>query len=814
MTSQHIELPAFSTRVFRRIGSAAGLSLLLLLVCLGSVAYGLTLVVRGLSLELALALAGAGLGTGWLLARSPLKAIGSASLAALLGITSLFLHLGGLLPDLFNLLQHIHQLGVGLVRDPFNGDRRLNQARSALEAGGDLWGKLTVILTRLSDFIAGWASANPSYDPLATVLLWGLALWGASVWAAWAVRRQARPLAAVTPGGVLLAASLSYSRADGTALLFLLGSALLLVALVQHLSHQRRWETEGTDYSEELSLDIAMVAIPMAVMILAAAAFAPNISPRRISQMVQEAVRIPHAEVGELGDSLGLRRQPLDSSLFEGWRSPGMPRNHLIGSGPELSQEVVLEIQPPQIQISPEDQEPGWVETTRLHYWRSRTYDRYTGYGWMTGSPETIAYQAGVLALPPGFPENQDLAAAQPGQVIMMQEIQVFGAQNSLYVAGMILAADQDYQVAWRRSTASAGPDIFGGSIANSPYRVRSSVTIPNPDQLRAASGDYPQIIRERYLPLPEGIPQRVLALALQLTATQPNPFDRALAIESYLRRFPYTLDVPLPPPGADAVDYFLFDLQQGYCDYYATAMVVLARAAGIPARLVIGYAGGSYDFERGVTVVTAADAHSWAELYFTRTGWVEFEPTSGRPGLDSPAEAASPTLTLLEEESFPTPHPRPASWTWLLGLCALLGILVLALITWQWADSRRLKGLPPGAVVMQLYQRFHQLGKSITASPLAGETPYEFAARFSTVMQRLAASKRWGKRLAISSAQVDRLTDLYTWTVYSPHHPSQADRKTAIQVWQQMRWRLWLLRLSTRWISPSRRFTNQTGLN
>jgi hypothetical protein len=611
-----------------------------------------------------------------------------------------------------------------------------------------------VILARLADFIVGWASGNPSYDPLATVLLWGLAMWGVSVWAAWAVRRQARPLAAVTPGGVLLAAGLSYSRADGTALLFLLGSALLLVALVQHLTRQRRWETEGTDYSEELSLDIAMVAIPMAVMILAAAAFAPNISPRRISQMVQEAVRIPHAEVGELGDSLGLRRQSLDSSLFEAWRSPGMPRNHLIGSGPELSQEIVLEIQPPQVQISPQDQETGRVETARLHYWRSRTYDIYSGYGWMTGRPETIAYQAGELARPPGFPESQNLTAAQTGQVIMMQEIQVFGAQDSLYVAGMILAADQDYQVAWRRSTASAGADIFGGSIATSPYRVRSSVTLPDPERLRAASGDYPQVIRERYLTLPEGIPQRVLALALQLTATQPNPFDRALAIEGYLRRFPYTLDVPLPPPGADAVDYFLFDLQQGYCDYYATAMVVLARAAGIPARLVIGYAGGSYDFERGVTVVTAADAHSWAELYFTGTGWVEFEPTGGRPDLDSAAEAAPATLTVLEEEPFPTAYPRPASWTWLLGLCALLGLLVLALIAWQWMDDRRLKALPAGPAVLQLYRRFYRLGQSITANPITGETPYEFAARFSTVMQRLAASKRWGKRLAVSTTR------------------------------------------------------------
>jgi transglutaminase-like putative cysteine protease len=804
MNSQRIERASLATLVLGRIGAATGLSLLLLLVSLNSVAYGLTLVVRGLSLDLALGLASAGLGAGWLLARSRLKAGWSAGLAALLGMASLLLHLGGLFPDLFILLKSMNQLGVGLIRDPLNDYRHLNQAKSTLEVWGDLWDKLSVILARLSTFIAGWASGNPSYDPLVTILLWSLALWGAAVWAAWAVRRQSRSLAAVAPGGILLAASLGYARANPSALLFLLGSALLLIILVQHLSRQRRWDEEGTDYSEELSLDIAMIAIPMAAMIVSVAAFAPNVSPRRISQMVQEALRVPQTQLAELGDSLGLRRQTLDSSLYEDWRNPGMPRSHLIGYGPELSQEVMLEIQPTQIQILPEAYNNAPFKTARLNYWRSRTYDIYTGHGWMTGRPETIAYRAGELARPPGSSENQNLAATGQSQAIVIQEIKIFGAQDPLYVAGTILTADQDYQIAWRRSAPSAGPDIFGGSIAESRYRVRSLVTIPDQDQLRVAGSDYPQGIRERYLTLPESIPQRVHALALQLTATQSNPYDRALAIESYLRSFPYALDVPLPPPSADAVDYFLFDLQQGYCDYYATAMVVLARAAGIPARLVMGYAGGSYDIDRDVTVVTEADAHSWVEVYFTEIGWVEFEPTGGRPGLDSPEHGAPAALSVLEEEPFPTSYPSQAAWIWLLGLCALPGIIVLSFIAWQWVDGWRLKALPAGAVVTQIYWRFYKLGKLITASPVAGETPYEFAARFASVMEQLTTSKRWGKQLVVSTAQVDHLTDLYTWTVYSPHPTSQADQKTAIQVWQQMRWRLWVLRFSARLISKN----------
>ena len=147
---------------------------------------------------------------------------------------------------------------------------------------------------------------------------------------------------------------------------------------------------------------------------------------------------------------------------------------------------------------------------------------------------------------------------------------------------------------------------------------------------------------RQRYLALPPGVPDRVRALAIELTAPERTPYDRARAIESYLRTFPYTLDVPRPPVGRDVVDYFLFDLKKGYCDYYASSMVVLARAAGIPARLVIGYANGTYNLNSKRFVVTEADAHSWVEVYFPGIGWVTFEPTSGRPPLNR-ADAALP---------------------------------------------------------------------------------------------------------------------------------------------------------------------------
>jgi hypothetical protein len=125
--------------------------------------------------------------------------------------------------------------------------------------------------------------------------------------------------------------------------------------------------------------------------------------------------------------------------------------------------------------------------------------------------------------------------------------------------------------------------------------------------------------IRNRY-PLCHSIPPRVMMLAREITAAATTPYDRARAIESYLRAFPYTLDLPAPPPQRDVADYFLFDLQKGYCDYYATAMVVMARAADLPARLGTGYAEGRYDINTARYTITEADAHSWVEVSSRRT--------------------------------------------------------------------------------------------------------------------------------------------------------------------------------------------------
>ncbi|MBR1559429.1 MAG: DUF4129 domain-containing protein [Clostridia bacterium] len=131
---------------------------------------------------------------------------------------------------------------------------------------------------------------------------------------------------------------------------------------------------------------------------------------------------------------------------------------------------------------------------------------------------------------------------------------------------------------------------------------------------------------------LPEGVERGLYDLTLQETATANNAYDRAMAIAGYLRRnMRYKLDVVYPPAGRDFASWFVLESKEGYCSYFATAMAVMGRLAGLPTRYVEGYyARMGPD---GTATLTGMDAHAWAEVYFKGLGWVAFDATNGGPG-------------------------------------------------------------------------------------------------------------------------------------------------------------------------------------
>ncbi len=162
-------------------------------------------------------------------------------------------------------------------------------------------------------------------------------------------------------------------------------------------------------------------------------------------------------------------------------------------------------------------------------------------------------------------------------------------------------------------------------------YDVVSEIGLPSPQALRRAPTTYPEDIRLVYLRLPDLNP-KIAELARQITSTASNNYDRAAAIQNYLRdNFRYTLDPPFIE-SEDPIGSFLFKSKSGYCEYFAASMTVMLRTLSIPSRLVNGFQTGFYNRIGRDFVVRARDAHSWVEVYFPNYGWITFDPTPADP--------------------------------------------------------------------------------------------------------------------------------------------------------------------------------------
>ncbi len=150
--------------------------------------------------------------------------------------------------------------------------------------------------------------------------------------------------------------------------------------------------------------------------------------------------------------------------------------------------------------------------------------------------------------------------------------------------------------------------------------------------KFRAASTEYPSNITSTYLQLPAALDPRITELANQTTRNARTPFDKALAIENLLRnRYAYTLNLT-GKPGDDPLAHFLFETRAGHCEYFASAMTIMLRTLGIPAREVNGFLPGEYNDLGGDYIIRASDAHSWVEVYFPGMDWEVFDPTPAGP--------------------------------------------------------------------------------------------------------------------------------------------------------------------------------------
>lgn len=363
------------------------------------------------------------------------------------------------------------------------------------------------------------------------------------------------------------------------------------------------------------------------------------------------------------------------------------------------------------------------------------------------------------------------------------------GQAESLIVSGQLAVYDDVEAVFSQASVA-----------ADDVYEVTGLASTASPDDLRGASTDYPTWVTDRYLQLPDTITDRTRALANELVASQPTVFDAASAVEQYVRTtIAYSEDIEAPPDGQDVVDYVLFDSQEGYCEYYASAMAVLLRAEGIPTRVVGGYYPAPYDADEGGNLYREKNAHLWVEVFFPEFGWIPFEPTANRDELqygdftppDAQAEPTPiPTPVPTPEPAVATPTPaeqqapppttpsgpgellsnpaRIAGWVGIALLIALLGGTIAAAVAWFGG----FRGLSP---VSGMYARALKAGNWLGVPPAASLTPHEFA-------------ERVGRAAPSAQGPVRTVSEIYTQELYGNTRPDANQLQRARSAWNELR--------------------------
>lgn len=277
-------------------------------------------------------------------------------------------------------------------------------------------------------------------------------------------------------------------------------------------------------------------------------------------------------------------------------------------------------------------------------YWRGESKSIYTGRGWkssrltierveLTGSlqPKRAEVSSGWSE---PFQQTVIWKSFRPEYPLLFggipDRITSWSPQADEREAGYTIPSFVRYDSSSGRYSTDV--DVASGQAASLPlsYQYDTRVFRFNAELLRSSvEGNWPAEIHQSGLQLPDTLPDRVRELGKRIAAGVHNQYDRVRRVQQFLQQaYTYTkLNTTVPPVGRDFVDYFLFNSRQGYCNHFSTAMAVLLRAQGIPARWVKGFAPGGA-VSPGRYTVRGTDAHAWVEVYFASVGWVPFEAT------------------------------------------------------------------------------------------------------------------------------------------------------------------------------------------
>ncbi len=630
------------------------------------------------------------------------------------------------------------------------------------------------VIARLLLWARTVIQGSQSSDSLIFVADVTFLLWWLSVSATEHLIRARRVWGVILTVGALHFLNAHYAPTDLTGFVILYLASALLLLVGHHLDEQiRRWELTRVGYSPDVVMDYLRYGALLTTILLFLAWTLPPFNARAaVDRWFAPTQRPWHTLQEEWTRMFGALRSGAPVQTM-----PVFARGFDFQGAPHLYDTPYFR-----------------VHAARGRYWRSAVYDVYRGNGWDSTLGTEHTLPAGTSLPDPGRKHTQVLTQT----ITPLQEgmVSLIAAPNpvqfSIPVQTYLFDAPdgaQEILLAYARHPLRRGES----------YTVRSVISLATAEELRRARGEYPSWLYQHFTQLPDTLPHRVVDLARALTSGLETPYDRVRALEQYLRTLSYNEDIPAPPPSVDAVDWFLFQQREGYCDYYASALVVMARSLGIPARIASGYARGLYDPQTHTWVVRESDAHSWPEIWFPGYGWIPFEPTPAEPPLDRGERSSSfeEDIPLWERErlerernipedvALPTPTgeregenrgeiPRGLVFTILLGLLLLFGYG-----GYRWR-ARKHSSLPVTELYRELVRWARRLG--VPLSP--AWTPREVGDALS---QRLPAVREW----------VQAVVEVYQTRLYAAEGFSQpVQGKALAESWPRVR-----LRLVTAWL-------------
>ncbi len=474
----------------------------------------------------------------------------------------------------------------------------------ASTGGATFRDKVTHLAILVNNWITQVLAGEAASDPTVFVLFLGASVWCATFVGSFILARSGRIWDAVIFNGACLVINVSVALTNLYPDLIVFTLAVLVLLVRIHIVNlQERWARQNIVPSGEMDWRLLRGGLTWTTVLVIMALLTPRVGAAEVLNGAWSTFEGPYHSV-----------EAEWQRFFAGVSGPSRLRgvsfsdSIRLGQAPNLGDRVIMTVDAPS-----------------GHFWRAVTYDFYTGAGWRS----TESDKTDKVALPTTDRERFEARF----DIIVPHS-------NILFAANEPQKVDVPYQFhTGTDRTYSTSLHALNRSQAAGTYTVTSLVSVADKQTLRRVATTYPDNIKTKYLQLPSTLPQRVKNLAHQLLDNIPNPYDRAETLETFLRSPPYSYSaqVKATPPGRDPVDYFLFDLKQDFCEYFASAMVVMLREVGVPARLVEGFTTGTFDTASNAFVVREQDAHAWVEVYFPQYGWIEFEPTPSQPPFPRP---------------------------------------------------------------------------------------------------------------------------------------------------------------------------------